>query len=821
MVATYAEGDEPVPGFRLIQLLGWGRFGEVWRASTPGGFDAAIKLINLNNTHGLNEFRAIQLFKQIRHPNIVPLMALWLKDKQGHFLDDALVDDPATLQAQAAELIIAMGMGDKSLNDRLQECREAGLVGIPKEELIGYMEQVANALDHLNQPIHDLGKGPASIQHCDVKPHNILKVSNSAQLCDLGVARLLQDVRATAAMGSAAYIAPECIQAGKPSPTTDQYSLAVSYVELRTGCLPFDAKTVAAAYLAHLHGRLDLSRLPPAEQEVVRRATSVQPANRFPTSSAFIQALRRAVEQSPQLAVAPRLVHSGSAVARTEPLPMTVQRELSPRHEALNDTDRVPRPAVRSAVKQKPWSTGERFPEPPSDGEEWSKPEPAPGGGGEWSKAVEATPHPRSHPLSRRLPKSVPSLLLEAEPAPSLASTAIDASTWPVLPSRPQPPRSRKPWLIVLVAAAIPVLLVPGRLLFSSAPASGVEREALEPIDQPTPTPVPTFAAAEPSPKPPDPVAPAHPDPVASMQRGKAHAERGEFELALADYSEALRINAELPDVYTWRAAAQLELGEYEEAIADATAALELNPSDFSAHHTRAVASLRKGDWEQAGADCATALRLAPRFADAFRTRGDVSLQQHRYDQAAADYAQAIQLKPADARARFQRTEVNARLGKLDQAIKESSEVIRRDPKNALALGERGHAYLLKGRLDQAIADCTAALQLNPRYAAAYAIRGECYRRKGQPDQAIADCTSALEREPNLEWAYLFRGTAYLDKESLYDQALADFTRALELDPFFVEAYLKRGATHAIQGQYAASRRDYQTARELNERFGQ
>jgi tetratricopeptide (TPR) repeat protein/serine/threonine protein kinase len=810
MVATYAEGDEPVPGFRLVQLLGWGRFGEVWKASAPGGFEAAVKLINLSNSHGLNEFRAIQLFKQIRHPNIVPLMALWLKDKHGHFIDAAVVDDPEILQEQAAELIIAMGMGDKSLYDRLQECREAGLVGIPKGELIGYMEQVAGALDHLNQPVHDLGKGPASIQHCDVKPHNILKVGNSAQLCDLGVARLLQDLRATAAMGSAAYIAPECIQSGKPSQETDQYSLAISYVELRTGSLPFDAKTVAAAYLAHLHGRLDLSRLPAPEQEVIARATAVQPEERFPCCVAFTQALRLAAEQSPQLPTAPRLVHAGSAVARTEPLSTAVRRDPPAQDRSIRDTDRFPRPSARGAARGRAWSPDENSPESCQLGER-DTPGPA---------ATLPDDAPTASP--RSTPKSLPSLLLQPEsPAPAV-TTPADASTWPVLPNRGQPsrPGRKKTWLIVMLAAALPVLLVPGRLLFSSPAPPNLDLEPLALNDPPTPAPAPVVPVVEPPADPPEVPPPARPDPHAAAQRGKTHAERGEFKLAAADYTEALRLDDELPDVYSWRAAARLELGEYDDAIADATAALRLNPADFTAHHTRAVAALRKGDWEQARTECEAAIQLAPRFADAFRTRADASWQQHRYDQAAADYAQAIELNPADTRAHFLRTEANARLGKLDPLIKEASEAIRRDPKNAVALAERGHAYLLKGRLDQAIADCTAALQLNPDYAAAHGTRGECHRRKGDANRAITDCTTAVELDPSLEQAYLYRGAAYLDKDSLYDRAITDFTRALQLDPFLVDAYLKRGAAHAIQGQYAESRRDYQKARELNERFG-
>ncbi len=299
MVGNYTEGDEPVPGFRLAQLLGWGRFGEVWRASGPGGITVAVKIIPLSTRHGLKEFRAIRLVKEIRHPNLVPIMAFWLKDRQGNFIDDSLADDAESLHALASELIIVMGLGEKSLHDRLVECAQTGQCGIPLDELLSYMSDAARAVDYLNRRAHLTESGPAGIQHCDIKPHNILIVGGVAQICDLGVARVMEDTRASAATGSAAYIAPEFIRSGKPSSATDQYSLAVSYVELRTGLLPFQARSAAAAYLVHLNGELDFSGLSASERNVIEQATASEPSSRFPSCVAFAKALQDACSQIP------------------------------------------------------------------------------------------------------------------------------------------------------------------------------------------------------------------------------------------------------------------------------------------------------------------------------------------------------------------------------------------------------------------------------------------------------------------------------------------------------------------------------------------
>jgi len=223
MARTYSAGEEPVPGsgYRLTEFLGRGGFGEVWKAVGPGGTEVAIKMIPLGGMEGRKEFRALQLVKRIRHPNLVPTIAFWVRDASGTTLDDAVVSQldlraptvdengfratmalPPGSGAQAVELIIAMGLGDISLFDRLQQCRAAGERGIPAEELLHYMDGAAAAIDYLNRPIHDLGSGPVAIQHCDIKPHNIMIVGGAAQLCDFGLARAIGAVRMASAMAA-------------------------------------------------------------------------------------------------------------------------------------------------------------------------------------------------------------------------------------------------------------------------------------------------------------------------------------------------------------------------------------------------------------------------------------------------------------------------------------------------------------------------------------------------------------------------------------------------------------------------------------------
>lgn len=299
----YQVGDEPVPGYKykLEAFLGEGSYGEVWRALGPGGVPCALKFIRIDSKSGLKELKAIGLIKQLRHPNLVPVQAIWLKDPEGNLIGDTQ-NESVRFQLKAnKELIIAMGLGEKALTDRLNECRaKKGMAdalpnGMPLRELIRCMDDAARGIDYLNEPVHDFGNGPASIIHCDIKPGNLLIVGGGVQVCDYGVARALaldaaSMAKKTLAAGTPAYAPAELIN-NEPSPATDQYSLAITYYELRTGRLPFEE---SRALVCNLTGALDLNLLPPGERDVIRQATMMRPEDRFETCSEMVEALRSA-----------------------------------------------------------------------------------------------------------------------------------------------------------------------------------------------------------------------------------------------------------------------------------------------------------------------------------------------------------------------------------------------------------------------------------------------------------------------------------------------------------------------------------------------
>ncbi len=302
----YKPHNEPVPGYRIEFCLGSGGFGEVWKGSGPGGTEVAVKIIDLTGQQGVQEFRSLRLVKKCHHPNLVPLHGYWLKDEEGKLIDEVALGwsedssgnpaentQPTQNFIRPVELIVVMGLGSKCLHKRLQEVRHEGLPGVPPQELLDYMEGASRGIDFLN--------GQIGIVHGDIKPHNILVVGDAAAVCDFGLARAVETLRKTSmAPMTVAYAAPESFR-GKPTIKSDQYSLAITYVELRTGALPFDEGLSPFDLMnTHVTGHLDLQRLPPYEREVIRRATALNPDQRWNTCRDFARALQRAFQSDPQ-----------------------------------------------------------------------------------------------------------------------------------------------------------------------------------------------------------------------------------------------------------------------------------------------------------------------------------------------------------------------------------------------------------------------------------------------------------------------------------------------------------------------------------------
>jgi serine/threonine protein kinase len=261
---------EPIPGYRLIEPLGSGGFGEAWKCEAPGGLFKAIKFVfgNLNSldvdgARAEQELKALMRVKEVRHPFVLSM------DR---------------IEVVNGELVIVMELADKSLHDAYEECLSAGLVGIPHDVLLRYIRDAAEALDHMNER-HGL-------QHLDIKPRNLFLVSDRVKVADFGLVKHLERSSASGILGAVTplYAPPETFS-GAISDRSDQYSLAVVYQELLTGHRPFNGKNARQLANQHMNEAPDLRALPEYERPIVARALEKDPARRFPSCLAFVRAL--------------------------------------------------------------------------------------------------------------------------------------------------------------------------------------------------------------------------------------------------------------------------------------------------------------------------------------------------------------------------------------------------------------------------------------------------------------------------------------------------------------------------------------------------
>lgn len=256
-------------GYKLIKRIGTGSFGDVWQAEAPGGVPAAIKIIMrpFDHDESKRELKSLELIKRLNHPFLLKTHSYFpMQDR----------------------LIIAMELADGSLRDQLKRYQKEGQQGFPLDELIVYIREAAEALDFLHEE---------EVLHRDIKPDNILIHRKHAKVADFGMAKMLGTQRSITATGAGtpAYMAPEMWR-NKVHPNSDQYSLAVSYAEMRLGRPIYSGQNMIDIMVDHLENRPDLDGLSEDEQEVLLRALSKSPNERFDSCSTFTHLLKKAVE---------------------------------------------------------------------------------------------------------------------------------------------------------------------------------------------------------------------------------------------------------------------------------------------------------------------------------------------------------------------------------------------------------------------------------------------------------------------------------------------------------------------------------------------
>jgi Flp pilus assembly protein TadD len=163
----------------------------------------------------------------------------------------------------------------------------------------------------------------------------------------------------------------------------------------------------------------------------------------------------------------------------------------------------------------------------------------------------------------------------------------------------------------------------------------------------------------------------------AFVSRGNAYFELGRIGDAIADYTEAIRIDPSYGSAVNNRAHAYLTSGDLESALADASRAIQIEPKNPSFFDTRGAIYLKMSALERAIADFDEVIRLDPRYPAAFVQRGLSYEAKNDIARARADYQTALSLPAKYKSAAWARDTAREHLAALAAALEAAAALDR------------------------------------------------------------------------------------------------------------------------------------------------
>ena len=282
-----------IAGYTLQSEVGEGGTSAVYKAIHSSNGTVALKVLREKLRHDRTAVarfvREAQYGTRVLHPNVVRTIEIGESDTGLHFL---------AIEWAAGELLEKYAKQHAPLS----------------------VEETSIIISQIGAAVH--AAHAAKIVHRDLKPENVMydPETHQVKLLDFGIATDVQapaDERLTRAgffVGSLMYIAPEALSGEIVTPAADQYSLATISYYLLTRCLPYTAKapremftqllTLPPVPLSAARAGLKFS---PALEQVVMKALSKEPANRYADVMAFANAFQQATSSGPAKTAAPSM----------------------------------------------------------------------------------------------------------------------------------------------------------------------------------------------------------------------------------------------------------------------------------------------------------------------------------------------------------------------------------------------------------------------------------------------------------------------------------------------------------------------------------
>ena len=192
---------------------------------------------------------------------------------------------------------------------------------IAYQEVIQIMEQILGAV----QTAHE-----HNIIHRDLKPQNILIDQNRvAKITDFGIAVALSEhslTQTNTVLGSVHYLSPEQARGGMATKQSDIYSLGIILYEMLTGTVPFEGETAVSIALKHFQSEIPSvreidPRIPQALENVVLKATSKRPEDRYTDAASMAEDLKTSL--SPKRAGELKFTPTSGDDGETKVLPLS------------------------------------------------------------------------------------------------------------------------------------------------------------------------------------------------------------------------------------------------------------------------------------------------------------------------------------------------------------------------------------------------------------------------------------------------------------------------------------------------------------------
>ncbi|MCH8903160.1 MAG: tetratricopeptide repeat protein [Bacteroidetes bacterium] len=220
-------------------------------------------------------------------------------------------------------------------------------------------------------------------------------------------------------------------------------------------------------------------------------------------------------------------------------------------------------------------------------------------------------------------------------------------------------------------------------------------------------------------------------------------------------WTSAINNHPLLPIAFNGRGEYYYKQNQFDKAMLDFNEALRLKPTYPEAHYNQGLVYHDEKKNEQAYNSYSTAILQKEDFAKAYNNRGTINKILGRIEEGLKDYNQAIALDPDFFEAYNNRGNLSSDLGKYDEALADYNLAIQINPYLMASHVNRGRVYAEQGNFELAISDYTFALSNDPDIAEAYYNRSIAYYGLKNYELARDDVLSAQKLGMNVDRDYL------------------------------------------------------------------